>query len=49
MLKPAEGRFQRGMMEPSKPAPVVDGDVKAAGKMPSVDEIKKWLSDWHLV
>ena len=25
------------------PAVVVDGDVKAVGKVPSVDEIKGWL------
>jgi small redox-active disulfide protein 2 len=25
------------------PALVVDGDVKVAGKVPSVDEIKKWI------
>lgn len=26
------------------PAVVIDGDVKAVGKIPSVDEIKDWLS-----
>jgi small redox-active disulfide protein 2 len=26
------------------PAVVVDGEVKAVGKIPSVDEIKGWLS-----
>ena len=26
------------------PAVVIDGDVKAVGKIPSVDEIKEWLS-----
>jgi len=26
------------------PAVVIDGDVKAVGKVPSVDEIKDWLS-----
>ncbi len=26
------------------PAVVVDGQVKAVGKIPTVDEIKKWLS-----
>jgi small redox-active disulfide protein 2 len=25
------------------PAVVVDGDVKAVGKIPSVEEVKKWL------
>lgn len=25
------------------PAVVVDGEVKVAGKVPSVDEIKKWI------
>ena len=25
------------------PAVVIDGDVKAVGKVPSVDEIKDWL------
>lgn len=25
------------------PALVVDGDVKVAGKVPSVDDIKKWI------
>jgi small redox-active disulfide protein 2 len=28
----------------STPAVVIDGDVKAVGKVPSVDEIKDWLS-----
>jgi len=26
------------------PAVVIDGDVKAVGKVPAVDEIKGWLS-----
>ena len=26
------------------PAVVVDGDVKVAGKVPSVEEIKKWIN-----
>ena len=26
------------------PAVVIDGDVKSVGKVPSVDEIKDWLS-----
>jgi small redox-active disulfide protein 2 len=26
------------------PAVVVDGEVKVVGKIPTVDEIKKWLS-----
>lgn len=25
------------------PALVIDGDVKVAGKVPSVDDIKKWI------
>jgi small redox-active disulfide protein 2 len=25
------------------PAVIVDGDVKAVGKIPSVEEVKKWL------
>ncbi|WP_370572764.1 thioredoxin family protein [Methanomethylovorans sp.] len=25
------------------PALVVDGDVKVAGKVPSVDDVKKWI------
>jgi len=26
------------------PALVIDGEVKAAGRIPAVDEIKKWIS-----
>jgi small redox-active disulfide protein 2 len=32
----------RGVM--MTPALVVDGEVKVVGKIPTVDEIKKWLS-----
>ncbi|MCX6094890.1 MAG: thioredoxin family protein [Candidatus Bipolaricaulota bacterium] len=32
----------RGVM--MTPAVVVDGEVKVVGKIPTVDEIKKWLS-----
>jgi small redox-active disulfide protein 2 len=32
----------RGVM--MTPALVVDGEVKVVGKVPTVDEIKKWLS-----
>lgn len=28
----------------STPAIVIDGEVKAAGRIPAPDEIKKWLS-----
>ncbi|MDD4904166.1 MAG: thioredoxin family protein [Candidatus Bipolaricaulis sp.] len=31
----------RGVM--MTPALVIDGDVKVVGKVPTVDEIKKWL------
>jgi small redox-active disulfide protein 2 len=27
------------------PAHVIDGDVKSAGRIPSEDEIKKWIND----
>ncbi len=27
------------------PALVIDGDVKIAGKVPSLDDIKKWISE----
>ncbi|KKG14321.1 glutaredoxin [Methanosarcina sp. 2.H.T.1A.6] len=26
------------------PALVIDGDVKVAGKVPSIDDIKKWIT-----
>ena len=26
------------------PAVVIDGDVKSVGKVPSVDDVKKWLA-----
>jgi len=29
----------------SMPALVVDGDVKVSGRIPSKDEIKKWISE----
>jgi len=32
----------RGVM--MTPALVIDGDVKVVGKVPTVDEIKKWLA-----
>lgn len=27
------------------PALVIDGDVKIAGKIPSLDDVKKWISE----
>jgi small redox-active disulfide protein 2 len=27
------------------PALVIDGDVKVAGKVPSLDDIKKWITE----
>ena len=29
------------------PALVVDGVVKVAGKLPKVEELKKWISEWN--
>ena len=27
------------------PAVVIDGDIKSVGKVPSVDDVKKWLAE----
>ena len=29
------------------PALVVDGVVKVTGKLPKVEELKKWISEWN--